>query len=760
MFAVASTGSGLVAVGADRSGGDADAAIWNSPDGITWSRVPHDEAALGGESDQFVNDVTVGGPGLVAVGHEGPLFADTDAAVWTSPDGITWSRAPHDEAVFGGENDQSMTSITAGGPGLVAVGRDSSGDDSDAAVWTSADGITWSRVPHGEAVFGGENDQGMNSVTAGGLGLVAVGGDGSAEDEDAAAWISPNGITWSRVPHDEAVFGGDSHQYMSDVRAGGPGLVAVGRDFDDTSGARVAAVWTSPDGRAWSRVPHSDAAFAEAEMNSVTASGMNLVVVGVDRSVRGWDGAVWISPDGINWSRVPHDGGMFGGDDFQRMHDVTATEVGFVAVGHDNANGEANAAVWAAAPPSIAPPPTTPPTTTSTTTTTTSPVPLPSTTWSRAPHRDRVFGGEGLQQMFGVAVGGPGLVAVGTDDSSDGFFDAAVWTSPDGITWSRVPHDEAVFGEASDPLSHQQMIGIIAGGPGLVAVGLEFKDDDLDAAVWTSPDGIAWSRVPDDDTALGGAGGQSMLSVTVGGPGLVAVGSEASAVNGFSDAAVWTSVDGITWTRVPDDDAVFGDTGDELSHQWMLAVTAGGPGLVAVGEELAGDFDAAVWTSVDGITWSRIPNNNGVFGGESVQEMFAVTAGGPGLVAVGTDLAGDGGGFDAAVWTSVDGITWSRIPDDGGAFGGDGHESMVSVTIGGPGFVAVGVDESAEELDKDAAVWISADGVTWSRVPHDEAVFGGEDDQQMVTVIVGGPGLVAVGGDGPFDDADAAVWLE
>ena len=178
------------------------------------------------------------------------------------------------------------------------------------------------------------------------------------------------------------------------------------------------------------------------------------------------------------------------------------------------------------------------------------------------------------------------------------------------------------------------MIGIIAGGPGLVAVGLEFKDDDLDAAVWTSPDGIAWSRVPDDDTALGGAGGQSMLSVTVGGPGLVAVGSEASSVNGFSDAAVWTSVDGITWTRVPDDDAVFGDTGDELSHQWILAVTAGGPGLVAVG----------------------------------------------------TDLAGDGGGFDAAVWTSVDGITWSRIPDDGGAFGGDGHESMVSVTIGGPGF--------------------------------------------------------------------------
>ncbi len=36
--------------------------------------------------------------------------------------------------------------------------------------------------------------------------------------------------------------------------------------------------------------------------------------------------------------------------------------------------------------------------------------------------------------MNGVTVGGPGLVAVGNDG-----FDAAVWISSDGVTWSRVP---------------------------------------------------------------------------------------------------------------------------------------------------------------------------------------------------------------------------------------------------------------------------------------------------------------------------------
>ena len=171
----------------------------------TWSRVPHDEAVFGGEFGQSMLDVTVGGPGLVAVGESG-WPRNFDAAVWTSPDGITWSRVPHDEAVFGGAR---MSSVTVGGPGLVAVGWDALG----AVVWTSPDGITWSRVPHNEEVFGGAE---MGNVAVGGPGLVAVGWDGDPQTAvgNEVMWTSPDGITWSRVPHDEEVFDGETGAWI------------------------------------------------------------------------------------------------------------------------------------------------------------------------------------------------------------------------------------------------------------------------------------------------------------------------------------------------------------------------------------------------------------------------------------------------------------------------------------------------------------------------------------------------------------------
>ena len=38
-----------------------------------WLRVPHDEEVFGGDGDQLISSVTVGGPGLVAVGFERSL---------------------------------------------------------------------------------------------------------------------------------------------------------------------------------------------------------------------------------------------------------------------------------------------------------------------------------------------------------------------------------------------------------------------------------------------------------------------------------------------------------------------------------------------------------------------------------------------------------------------------------------------------------------------------------------------------------------
>ncbi|HSQ36387.1 MAG TPA: hypothetical protein VLS92_00670, partial [Acidimicrobiia bacterium] len=185
---VAVGGPGLVAVGYDYSGGDWDAVAWTSADGLAWSRVAHDESVFGGVDGQEMWSVAAGGPGLVAVGYD-ESDGDRDAAVWVSADGLAWSRVPHDETVFGGTEEQEMAAVEASGSGFVAVGDDNSGGNWDAAVWVSPDGLTWSRVPHDRPVFGGAGNQSMWGVTAVGADLVAVGESGGGDDWDAAAWV-------------------------------------------------------------------------------------------------------------------------------------------------------------------------------------------------------------------------------------------------------------------------------------------------------------------------------------------------------------------------------------------------------------------------------------------------------------------------------------------------------------------------------------------------------------------------------------------
>jgi photosystem II stability/assembly factor-like uncharacterized protein len=301
--------------------------------------------------------------------------------------------------------------------------------------------------------------------------------------------------------------------------------------------------------------------------------------------------------------------------------------------------------------------------------------------------------------MVAVTGGGPGLVAVGEDFRRSR---PAVWTSPDGTTWSLLPHDEAVFPGPEGVSGGVTVRSVTAGGPGLVAVGVDFSDPESQrAAVWVSPDGLAWSQIP-----LSGEGFDEaqMVAVTVGGPGLVAIGFDER-----SGTAVWTSPEGEVWSRVPHDEALFGGA-------TMVAVTAGGPGLVAVGRD---DLGAAVWTSPDGNTWSRIPYDESVFGDA---ELKSVTAGGAGLVAVGGGAVEARTGIGAAVWTSRDGVTWSRVPQDERVFAGP---LMLSVVAGGPGLVAVGFG---------AAVWTSPDGVTWSRTFWEEPAQPVERPRSTVTV--------------------------
>jgi hypothetical protein len=309
-------------------------------------------------------------------------------------------------------------------------------------------------------------------------------------------------------------------------------------------------------------------------------------------------------------------------------------------------------------------------------------------------------------------------------------------TDVQSLTWSRLPQDGAVF----DPTTGtDRMSSVTAGGPGFVAVGTSELENsngeaDFDAVVWVSEDGLTWSRLN-----VGGPGRQEMNSVTAGGPGLVAVGFEVGSEGRVG--AAWTSENGISWSKA--------NVQTDTTHVSVMEhVRAGGPGLVAIGSGWEKDSSGqealvgAIWTSIDGITWNRAPQDPGVLGWPA-----GVTVGGPGLVAVGVDHP-DG---NAAVWTSPDGLNWARVPHDEAVLGGVGGQWMNDVVAGGPGFVAVGADEPGFPREMGgwrAAVWTSPDGFTWTRVPHDPEVFGGGagDEQSMQAVISVGSQLVAVGG--------------
>ncbi len=158
-------------------------------------------------------------------------------------------------------------------------------------------------------------------------------------------------------------------------------------------------------------------------------------------------------------------------------------------------------------------------------------------------------------------------------------------------------------------------------------------------------------------------------------------------------------------------------------------------GLVAVGHAATGEsIDAAVWTSADGTNWNRT-----AFGGPGHEEMLSATTFHGEIVAVGYGTA-PGEDRDAAVWIESGG-TWSGIPDD--SFGGAGYQQMNSVVAGGPGLVAVGSDDSGGDID--ASVWTSTEGRTWTRAPAEGAVFGGPGAETMTAVITVGSALITAG---------------
>ena len=236
-------------------------------------------------------------------------------------------------------------------------------------------------------------------------------------------------------------------------------------------------------------------------------------------------------------------------------------------------------------------------------------------------HDVPVLGGMHAERMTAVAATSFGFVAGGSAGPELFERHARFWTSPDGQSWEPAPDDPTAFADA-------EVTAISAIGDRLVAVGwLGTAQHHTGGVAWTSSDGRAWTRI--DDAAFKDAAAASMIVAPWG--GLLAVGSDIER----KAALAWLSADGEQWKRV-----VAGDYGDRR-NLWMTDVAAVGDIVVAVGTAQATQRASATsWVSTDGITWQQAHPAPIL----EQLELLAVAAGGPGAVAV-----GDFGGPDSAV---------------------------------------------------------------------------------------------------------------
>lgn len=353
LFDIAATETGFVAVGFDP--GDnmrQDGVIFVSRDGVEWSRVAEGDPALE-IGAVLIYGVTEGGPGVVAVGMGCEDEVEQCVAhptVWTSTDGTEWVRSAADPAVFasdiGVHESGAMLDVIATDEGLIAAGNIGAGEGdafaSQAAVWSSADGVTWSR----EWV---DSDRIATSPYVPGIVALAPGpggsivGAGNAEDPEgntvAAFWISTDGGEWERAAHDPEVFPAGSAAL--DVSSGPRGYVAVG-----SVGGEEAAIWRSQDGRIWEFVDTPSQPFDNvASLGAVAALEEGFAAAGPHGFNDRYGGTVtlWTSPDGERWDRVQ-------AIDAGYAMEILVTDRGVWVAGGTPSEENYHAAVWVGPP--------------------------------------------------------------------------------------------------------------------------------------------------------------------------------------------------------------------------------------------------------------------------------------------------------------------------------------------------------------------------------------------------------------------------
>ncbi|WP_285699162.1 sialidase family protein [Actinomadura sp. NBRC 104412] len=696
-------------------------------------------AAPGAATDgraQVLNAVAAGGTTVVAVGGESdPL--DIRGQFLVSTDGgrtFTSARVENAEGQDPGPAEVPRL-VAASAAGWIAIGDRPGGP----AIWSSADGRTWRR--EADELGAPFADRARVSRLIGtGNGFVAVGATsekGDFSDAKAALWVSPDGKRWELRHGDGLGLKVNKGTLtMVDVASSGPMLIAMGLHQDGRKQVRLA--WVSKDGgTTWqsARIPAPKGTVGL----SIGAGERGLVAVRDVRSGSTVRGQVFISADGGAWSQA----GRIETPGYQGLFQVTASDQGYTAVvrgaGNITLARSADGLAWTPA----------------------GTVPLgPGLTLTGAATaggQTVLVGGDGSgpdpDAMLAVRDAGGAAVpvdltkiegAVDRDHRVTGLGagagrlvavgsaagDATVWSSADGNTWSNVH-------TARRP-GLQSLLGVTSGGRGWVAVGMD-QGERTHPLVLTSTDGTRWED-SDANPAFTASSGQQLVTqdAAAGQAGYVIVGADESA------AATWYSSDLKNWER-----GVGADRNDLIAPDggahWMKAVTAGQSGFVAAGgaDDVAvreGPRDRpAVWTSPNGRTWRqhKLPLPSGVRNGS----LSDVQAMGNTIVAIGTGFD-DKGRVPLAYVSADGGASWKAAGVRAPA--GDSDVGMTTITAAtGNGFAATGT--AGRPGTSDVVSWSSPDGQTWTAQKAEGTGLSGGGDQQITGLAFHQGALVAVG---------------
>lgn len=263
-----------------------------APQDLSWTRIV--PPAMSGA---IVRDVASNDGDLLAVGSTPPL----DAGIWRSRDAVHWTRIDAGQI---GEN-VVLQSVTGWRQGFAAVGLRytfaATGVKRDAVVMTSSDGTHWRRadLAGGQSALANVIAVHRGVLVAGGcLGVTRAGGCLFAADAEAVIWTSPDGRAWTRrmLPDGE-------RSSVNAIASVGAKLVLVGSEVDvDESGFLstpvATAIWEGPTTATVRRIRNE--VLDSGVGNGVVAyRGTYLAVGGRSACVESWqrDGAGWTTID-------------------------------------------------------------------------------------------------------------------------------------------------------------------------------------------------------------------------------------------------------------------------------------------------------------------------------------------------------------------------------------------------------------------------------------------------------------------------------